>query len=49
MAVIALVALIAVAVFAQDKQASTREILRQKVNADKRLLLAANIMGDPEV
>ena len=49
MAVIALVALIAVAVFARDKQASTREILRQKVNADKRLFVAANIMGDPQV
>ena len=49
MALIALVALIAVAVFAQDKQASTREILRQRVNADKRPLVAANILGDPAV
>jgi hypothetical protein len=41
--VIALVALIAVPAFAQDKPASNMEILRQKIKADKKLLVAANM------
>ncbi len=41
--VIALVTLIAVPVLAQDKPADNMEILRQKVKADKKLLVAANI------
>jgi len=41
--VVALVALIAVPVFAQDKPASNMEILRQKIKADKKLLVAANM------
>ncbi len=41
--VIALATLIAVPVFAQDKPASNMEILRQKVKADKKLLVAANM------
>jgi hypothetical protein len=40
---IALVALIAVPAFAQDKPASNMEILRQKIKADKKLLVAANM------
>jgi hypothetical protein len=41
--VIALVALIAVPAFAQDKPASNMEVLRQKIKADKKLLVAANM------
>ena len=41
--VIALVALIAIPAFAQDKPASNMEILRQKIKADKKLLVAANM------
>jgi len=41
--VIALVALIAVPAFAQDKPASNMEILRQKIKADKKLVVAANM------
>jgi len=41
--VVALVALIAVPAFAQDKPASNMEILRQKIKADKKLLVAANM------
>ena len=41
--VIGLVALIAVPAFAQDKAASNMEILRQKIKADKKLLVAANM------
>ena len=41
--VIALVALIAVPAFAQDKPANNMEILRQKIKADKKLLVAANM------
>ncbi|HSB70985.1 MAG TPA: hypothetical protein VLT62_16785 [Candidatus Methylomirabilis sp.] len=40
---IALVALIAVPAFAQDKPANNMEILRQKIKADKKLLVAANM------
>ncbi len=41
--VIALAALIALPAFAQDKPASNMEILRQKIKADKKLLVAANM------
>ena len=41
--VIALVALIAVPAFAQDKPANNMEILRQKIKADKKLLVAVNM------
>ncbi len=41
--VIALAALIALPAFAQDKPASNMEIVRQKVKADKKLLVAANM------
>jgi len=41
--VIALVAVIAVPAFAQDKPASNMEILRQKIKADKKLVVAANM------
>ena len=41
--VIALAALIAVPVLAQDKPASNMEILRQKIKADKKLIVAANM------
>ena len=41
--VIALVALIAVPAFAQDKPANNMEILRQKIKADKKLIVAANM------
>jgi hypothetical protein len=41
--VIALVTLIAVPAFAQDKPASNMEILRQKIKADKKLVVAANM------
>src|SRR5574342_637652 len=41
--VIAVVALIAVPALAQDKPASNMEILRQKIKADKKLLVAANM------
>jgi cell division protein FtsB len=41
--VIALVALIAVPAFAQDKSANNMEILRQKIKADKKLLVAVNM------
>jgi len=41
--VFALAALIAVPVFAQEKPASTMDILRQKLQADKKLVVAANM------
>ena len=41
--VIALAALIAVPAIAQDKPASNMEILRQKIKADKKLVVAANM------
>jgi hypothetical protein len=41
--VLALAALIAVPVWAQDKPASNMEILREKIRADKKLLVAANM------
>lgn len=41
--VVVLAALIALPVFAQDKPASNMEIVRQKVKADKKLLVAANM------
>lgn len=41
--VLALAALIALPVFAQDKPASNMEILRQKIQADKKLVVAANM------
>ena len=41
--VAALVAFVALPVFAQDKPASNMEILRQKLQADKKLLVAANM------
>lgn len=42
--VVALVALLAIPAFAQDKPASSNmEILRQKIKADKKLLVAANM------
>ena len=40
---IALVVLIAVPAMAQDKPANNMEILRQKIKADKKLLVAANM------
>ena len=40
---IALMALIAIPAFAQDKPASNMEILRQKIKADKKLVVAANM------
>jgi hypothetical protein len=39
----ALVALLAVPAFAQDKPASNMEILREKIRADKKLVVAANM------
>jgi hypothetical protein len=41
--VFALAALIAVPVLAQDKPANNMEILRQKIKADKKLVVAANM------
>ncbi len=41
--VLALAALIAVPVCAQEKPASNMEILRQKIQADKKLVVAANM------
>jgi hypothetical protein len=41
--VFALAALVAVPVLGQDKPASNMEILRQKIRADKKLLVAANM------
>jgi hypothetical protein len=41
--VAALVVLIALPAFAQDKPASNMDILRQKIQADKKLLVAANM------
>ncbi len=41
--VLALAALIAVPVCAQDKPASNMDILRQKIQADKKLVVAANM------
>jgi hypothetical protein len=41
--VLALAALIAVPVCAQEKPASNMEILRQKLQADKKLIVAANM------
>ena len=41
--VFALAALITVPVIAQDKPANNMEILRQKIRADKKLLVAANM------
>ncbi len=41
--VLALAALIAVPVSAQDKPASNMDILRQKIQADKKLVVAANM------
>ena len=41
--VVVLAALIALPAFAQDKPASNMEIVRQKVKADKKLLVAANM------
>lgn len=41
--VIVLAALTAVPAFAQDKPASNMEILRQKIKADKKLVVAANM------
>jgi len=41
--VIALVALLAVPAFAQEKPANNMEILRQKIRADKKLVVAANM------
>jgi len=39
----ALVLLVALPAFAQDKPASNMDILRQKIQADKKLLVAANM------
>jgi hypothetical protein len=41
--VVALAVCIAIPAVAQDKPASNMEILRQKIRADKRLLVAANM------
>jgi hypothetical protein len=41
--VVALAALIAVPALAQDKPASNMEILREKIKADKKLVVAANM------
>ena len=41
--VIALATVIAVPAFAQDKPANNMEILRQKIKADKKLVVAANM------
>ena len=41
--VLSLIALIAVPVFAQDKPASNMEVLRQKIKADKKLIVATNM------
>jgi len=41
--VITLAGLIAIPAFAQDKPASNMEILRQKIKADKKLVVAANM------
>ncbi len=41
--VLALAALIALPVYAQDKPASNMEVLRQKIRADKKLVVAANM------
>jgi len=41
--VITLAGLIAIPAFAQDKPASNMEILRQKIKADKKLLVAVNM------
>jgi hypothetical protein len=41
--VVALVTLLAGAAVAQDKPASNMEILREKIKADKKLLVAANM------
>jgi hypothetical protein len=41
--VIALVALLSVPAFAQDKPANNMDILRQKIKADKKLVVAANM------
>jgi len=41
--VFALAALIAVPALAQDKPASNMEVLRQKIKADKKLIVAANM------
>jgi len=41
--VAALAVLIALPAFAQDKPASNMDILRQKIQADKKLLVAANM------
>jgi len=41
--VVALAACIAIPAVAQDKPASNMEILRQKIRADKKLLVAANM------
>jgi hypothetical protein len=41
--VAALVAFVALPALAQDKPASNMEILRQKIQADKKLLVAANM------
>ncbi len=41
--VIALATLIAIPAFAQEKPASNMEILRQKIKADKKLIVAANM------
>ncbi len=47
--VIALAALIAVPALAQEKPASNMEILRQKIKADKKLIVAANMdLTEPE-
>jgi len=43
LSVFALAVLIAVPVLAQDKPANNMEILRQKIRADKKLLVAANM------
>jgi hypothetical protein len=42
-AVVVLASLIAVPVFAQDKPADTMQIVREKVRADKKLLVAQNM------
>ena len=41
--VVVLCALVALPVLAQDKQADTMQILREKLQADKKLLVAANM------
>ena len=42
-AVVVLASLVAVPAFAQDKPADTMQIVREKVRADKKLLVAQNM------